>query len=79
MALTTHHREKRWMPVEGRTAKVYHSYEKEQILEQMSTKRSYRLFVGVDIAYQTFTSASLLPGAKPTRELKPFEQNSTRL
>jgi len=58
---------------------VYHSYEKEQILEQMSTKRSYRLFVGVDIAYQTFTSASLLPGAKPTRELKRLNKQHKTL
>jgi transposase len=54
--------------------RINHYHEKEHPLEQMSMKRSYRLFVGVDIAYQTFTAASLLPGTKTKREQKPFEQ-----
>ena len=42
----------------------------------MSTKPSYRLCVGVDIAYRTFTAASLVPGSKPQRAPKAFEQTS---
>ncbi len=34
----------------------------------------YQFFVGVDIAYRDFTVASLVPGTKPKREPKPFEQ-----
>jgi transposase len=30
----------------------------------------------VDIAYRTFTAASLVPGAKPRRAQKPFEQTT---
>src|SRR5215470_16959865 len=40
----------------------------------MRTKPSYQLFVGVDIAYRTFTVASLAPGAKPKREPKAYTQ-----
>ena len=45
-------------------------------MEQPGMKPMYRLFVGVDIAYQAFTAASLLPAAKPKRESKPFEQTA---
>jgi transposase len=45
-------------------------------LEQRSTKRSYRLFVGVDIAARDFTAASIVPEAKPTREPHPYEQTA---
>ena len=51
-------------------------YEKEHAVEQMSMKPVYRLFVGVDIAYRTFTAASLVSGAKLKRESKPFEQTA---
>jgi transposase len=37
---------------------------------------SYRLFVGVDIAYRDFTSALLLPGGKAQSEPKAFAQTS---
>jgi transposase len=37
---------------------------------------SYRLFVGVDIAYRDFTAALLLPGEKAQRESKAFAQTS---
>lgn len=42
-------------------------------MQQLST-RSYQLFVGIDIANETFTAAVLSPGAKPNREPKSFEQ-----
>jgi len=42
----------------------------------MRTKPSYQLFVGVDIAYRTFTVASLAPGAKPKREPKAYTQTT---
>ena len=42
----------------------------------MSTKPAYQLFVGVDIAYRTFTAASLAPGAKPKREPKAYAQTA---
>ncbi|HXR66190.1 MAG TPA: transposase [Ktedonobacteraceae bacterium] len=44
-------------------------------MEQKSTKRSYRLFVGVDIAYRDFT-ASLVQGTKTTREPHPYPQTA---
>jgi transposase len=43
-------------------------------LEQMRTKPIYQLFVGVDIAYRTFTAAMLAPGAKPKRKPKAYTQ-----
>jgi transposase len=43
--------------------------------EQKDTKRSYRLFVGVDIAYRDFT-ASLVQGTKTTREPHPYPQTA---
>jgi transposase len=45
-------------------------------LEQRSTKRNYRLCVGVDIASRDFTAASIVPEAKPTREPHPYEQTA---
>lgn len=42
-------------------------------MEQKNTKRSYQLFVGVDIAYRDFT-ASLVQGAKTTQEPYPYPQ-----
>ena len=45
-------------------------------MEQLNTNPSYRLLVGVDSAYRTFTAASLIPGAKAKRAPKPFEQTS---
>jgi hypothetical protein len=49
--------------------------EKESTMEQKNTKRSYRLFVGVDIAYRDFT-ASLVQEAKTTREPHPYPQTA---
>jgi transposase len=43
-------------------------------VEQKITKQSYQLFVGVDIAFREFTAASLVAGAKPTRESRPYAQ-----
>lgn len=44
-------------------------------MEQKNTKRNYRLFVGVDIAYRDFT-ASLIQEAKTTREPHPYPQTA---
>ncbi|GHP00540.1 IS110 family transposase [Reticulibacter mediterranei] len=45
-------------------------------MQKPSTPVSYHLFVGIDIASETFTIARLLPETKPKGELKPFEQTS---
>lgn len=45
-------------------------------MEPKSPKRSYRLFVGVDIAYRDFT-ASLVQEAKTTREPHPYSQTAS--
>ncbi len=39
-------------------------------------KRSYRLFVGVDIAARDFTATSLVTGTQATREAKSYEQTA---
>jgi hypothetical protein len=43
-------------------------------VEQKFTKHGYQLFVGVDIAFREFTAASLVAGAKPTRESHSYAQ-----
>ncbi|GAC1411820.1 MAG: hypothetical protein PVS3B3_30380 [Ktedonobacteraceae bacterium] len=43
-------------------------------MDQLGRKTVYRLFVGGDSAYRTFTAASLLPERNPKREPMPFEQ-----
>jgi transposase len=54
----------------------YRQHGKESALEQMRTKPSSQHFIGVDIAYRTFTAASLTPGAKPKREPKAYAQTA---
>lgn len=39
-------------------------------------KRSYRLFVGVDIASRDFTAATVVSGTQTTRETKSYEQTA---
>jgi transposase len=51
-------------------------HEKEHAVEQKNTKRSYRLFVGVDIASRDFTAASVVAGTQTTREAKSYEQTA---
>jgi hypothetical protein len=46
-------------------------------VEQKVTKHNYHLFVGVDIAARAFAAASLVAGAKPTRESCPYAQTTT--
>lgn len=45
-------------------------------MEQKDLKRSYRLFVGVDIASPDFTATSVAAGTLPTREAKSYEQTA---
>ena len=61
------------MPKEAEPEAVGETDEKESTMEQKNTKRSYQLFVGVDIAYRDFT-ASLVQGAKTTQEPYPYPQ-----
>ncbi len=65
------------MPTEAERLQRDPTHEKEHILEQKVTKHSYHLFVGVDIASREFTAASLVAGAKPTRESHSYAQTST--
>jgi transposase len=52
------------------------THEKEHTVEQKDLKRSYRLFVGVDIASRDFTATSLVPGTQAPREAKSYEQTA---
>ena len=45
-------------------------------MDQPYVQSKYRLFVGVDSAYRTFTAAILVPGTRPKREAKAFEQTT---
>jgi len=45
-------------------------------LKPSASTSSYRLFVGVDIAYRDFTAALLLPGEKAQSEPRTFAQTS---
>ena len=76
MAQTTHHEGRAQQPTEADLHATVSTYEKELTLEQSSTQRSYRLFVGVDIASRDFTAAALVPGARPTRESHAYEQTT---
>jgi transposase len=65
------------MPTEAERLQRDPTHEKEHILEQKVTKPSYHLFVGVDIASRESTAASLVAGAKSTRESHSYAQTST--
>jgi transposase len=71
------HEQDKW-PKNERIVVIYREQldAKEHAVDQLCRKPVYRLFVGVDIAYRTFTAASLIPGAKPKRESKAFEQTA---
>ena len=64
------------MPTEAEEQLTDPTHEKEHAVEQKNMKRSYRLFIGVDIASRDFTAASVVPGTQTTRETKPYEQTA---
>ena len=64
------------MPTEAEEPLTHPTHEKEHTVEQKDLKRSYRLFVGVDIASRDFTATSVVPGTQATREAKSYEQTA---
>ncbi|HET8911036.1 MAG TPA: hypothetical protein VFN23_06215 [Ktedonobacteraceae bacterium] len=76
VALTTHHERRVLMPMEAEIINGEQLGAKEHAMDQRQKKPVYHLFIGVDIAYRSFTAASLASGAKPKRALKPFEQTA---
>jgi transposase len=64
------------MPTEAERQQRDPPNEKEHIVEQKVPKRSYHLFVGVDIAAREFTAASLVAGTKPTHASQPYTQTA---
>ena len=64
------------MPTEAEAPLTDPMHEKEHTVEQKDLKRSYRLFVGVDIASRDFTATSVVAGTQATREAKFYVQTS---
>jgi transposase len=65
------------MPTEAEEQLIDLTQEKEHIVEQQDLKRSYRLFVGVDIASRDFTATSVVPGTQTRHEAKSYEQTAS--
>jgi transposase len=64
------------MPTEAEEQLTVPTHEKGAHCGAEDLKRSYRLFVGVDIASRDFIATSLVPGTQATREAKSYEQTA---